>query len=245
MNDKDYWKGLLYQAYVSSGQAQAATTTPEAFFLPNAPYLIRLIRRHIPPDREIRIIDLGCGSGGCLYFLKRAGYRNVAGVDVSSEQVDQARRLGIVEAQQGELDQFLRTSLPGSVDVILLLDVLEHFQRDELFEILTRVHGVLKPDGRCIVHVPNGEGLYGMRIRYGDLTHEQAFTAKSLHQVFTVIGFRGVASYEERPHVHGFVSLFRRMLWMLGTSLHRVLLMAETGERKFILSQNLLAVAWK
>jgi len=180
-----------------------------------------------------------------LYFLKRAGYRNVGGVDVSSEQIDQARRLGIMEAQQGELDQFLRTLPPESVDVILLLDVLEHFERDELFDVLTRVHGVLKPDGRCIVHVPNGEGLYGMRIRYGDLTHEQAFTAKSLHQLFRVIGFGGIASYEDRPHVHGFVSLVRSMLWMFGTGPHRVLLMAETGERKFILSQNLLAVARK
>jgi cyclopropane fatty-acyl-phospholipid synthase-like methyltransferase len=56
------------------------------------------------------------------------------------------------------------------------MDVIEHLTRQELFDLLDSVYRVLAPGGVCLVHVPNAEGLYGMRIRYGDFTHELAFS---------------------------------------------------------------------
>jgi hypothetical protein len=84
-----------------------------------------------------------------------------------------------------------------------------------------------------------------MGIRYGDLTHEQAFTAASLHQAFISVGFKRVECFEDRPQVHGVFSLIRRLIWDIGTLWHRVLLMAESGSPNVILSQNMTAVAFK
>lgn len=239
------WKDRLYQSYVSSGQAPAAenVVSPESFFRSRAPYFRHVIDRFIPRCRQIKIVDLGCGHGSSLHFLKCAGYRNIIGIDVSSEQIAQAHRLGITEAHQGRVDSFLNNFAPGTVDVVLLFDVLEHLTRDELFSTLDGVHRILREGGVCIVHVPNAEGIYGMRIRYGDLTHEQSFTSRSMQQVFATIGFASVECFEDKPKVHGILSGLRRAVWEAGTLPHRLLLAAETGQTQFILSQNMLAVA--
>ena len=68
-----------------------------------------------------------------------------------------------------------------------------------------------------------------MKIRYGDFTHELAFTPKSASQVFRVAGFREVRCFEDKPRVHGLTSLARRIIWDVGTLPSRLLLAAETG----------------
>jgi hypothetical protein len=91
--------------------------------------------------------------------------------------------------------------------------------------------------------VPNAEGLYGMRIRYGDLTHEQAFTPDRCRRRLRP----SASSRSPRSRIGrsctACVSLVRRALWEAGTLPHRVLLAAETGTWGSILSQNLVVRA--
>lgn len=244
------WKDRLYDTYVSSGQAAAravrnGTDGADAILRRQAPHLRRFISRHVPPDRDARIMDLGCGDGIFLHFLRRSGYLHTSGCDVSPEQVARAHRLGLTDVRQSTTDAFLESADNGSADVILLMDVLEHLTREELFHTLDGVFRVLRRGGLCLAHVPNAEGLYGMRIRYGDFTHEQAFTARSATQILRTIGFTDVRCHEDRPVVHGVRSLIRRVIWDVGSFPHRMLLAAETGEWGFILSQNLLVKAIK
>jgi hypothetical protein len=67
----------------------------------------------------------------------------------------------------------------------------------------------------------------------------------SARQCFTTIGFQEAKCYEDRPIIHGAISCARRVIWDLGTLFPRLLLMAETGESQFVLSQNMLVVAVK
>lgn len=243
-NANGAWKSRLYNAYVSSEQAAPALKeNAEVMFRPRKAFLTHVISHHLPANRDVRILDLGCGHGAFLYFLSQAGYRNVSGIDVSPEQVEVAHKLGIAEARLGHLEDLLCDESDGCIDAVLAMDVLEHLTRDELFYTLDHIHRVLKRNGICIAHVPNAEGLYGMRIRYGDLTHEQAFTPTSVRQVFRTIGFSKVSCYEDKPVVHGVKSLARRMIWDAGTLYHRALLSAETGTTSAVLSQNMLIKA--
>jgi 2-polyprenyl-3-methyl-5-hydroxy-6-metoxy-1,4-benzoquinol methylase len=240
---KQSWKTRLYDSYVSSGQAgntNRLSQEPAQLFRPREAYIRQAIARHLPQDREARILDLGCGHGAFLYFLSRAGYTHIAGVDTSSEQIELAHRLGIPQAEMGCIAEFLGGREDQSVDAILLMDVIEHLTRQELFDLLDDVYRVLAPGGICLVHAPNAEGIHGMRIRYGDLTHEAAFTASSASQIFRCIGFRAVQAYEDNPVVHGFKSLARRIIWDCLTLPDRLLLFAETGAPGAILSQNFL-----
>jgi SAM-dependent methyltransferase len=237
------WKSRFYEAYVSSGQAGDTGGEAEVLFKPRKAFLNHIIAQYIPRDTNARILEIACGPGALLYFLEQAGYRNIAGVDVSEEQIAVAARLGILSATCSTLEDFLGAQEAGSADRVLAIDILEHLSRPEIVEILGAIRGVLKPDGRCIAHVPNGEGLFGMRIRYGDFTHELAFTPRSASQVFCVAGFREVRCFEDKPRVHGPTSLARRILWDVGTLPSRLLLAAETGVTQAILSQNMMIEA--
>jgi hypothetical protein len=174
-----------------------------------------------------------------------AGYRNISGCDISAEQVELAHKLGIPEARFRDIRSELKDMPSESIDAVIMMDILEHLENDELFAVLDDIFLVMKTGGTLVAHVPNAEGLFGMRIRYGDLTHERAFGPKSAEQLFRTIGFTNVQCFEDRPKVHGVNSLVRRILWDTGTLPHRLLLLAETGRRDFVLSQSMLITVRK
>ena len=203
--------------------------------------------RHFPEDRQARVLDLGCGDGALLAAACEAGYRDLQGIDGSPSQIAAARRRGIQNVREGDILGALAPLTPASFDVVVTYDVLEHFTMPELLAVVDGVMRILRPGGRWIIHVPNAEGLFGMRVRYGDITHEMAFTRHSLNQLLLASGFGGVSCFEDRPIPHGVKSIVRLGLWHLVRLVLRLVLAVETGEAggDAIFSQCLLAVALK
>ncbi len=243
--NKNSWRDRLYASYVSSGQAQLSTARNEAIFASRKPYIERIISHYVSVAKDTPILDLGCGCGAFIHFLRRNGYLDVTGIDISQEQVDVAHQLRIDGVTQGDLLECLQQTKTDSVGVVLLMDILEHMTRAEAFPILDEVLRVMAPGGKCLIHVPNAEGIFGMRIRYGDITHEQSFTPSSVRQLLNTTGFQQITIYEEKPILHGWKSSARRLIWELGTVSYRLLLAAETGTRGCILSQNMLVIVRK
>ena len=211
------------------------------------PYLRRLVKQFFPVDRNCSIVDLGCGSGALLLFLQQAGYVNTLGVETSPDQVDFARQLGVTSVVSGDLLSFLLASAAEHYDVVVAFDVIEHFSKEEVLQIMDHAYRVLRPGGRLILHVPNAEGIFGSRIFWSDFTHEMAFTREGLRQLTQACGFASLECREDVPPVHGLKSLVRRGLWTGLRALFRLVHMAETGDpgSGLILTQNLLAVAVK
>lgn len=236
----------LLARYVST-HASVATAAAEEGLARRRPYLDRLVRDHFPPDRSARILDLGCGHGAIVEAARRAGYLQVEGVDASPEQVAAAAKLGITGVRQGDLFEALEGLGAGSLDVIIVYDLLHYFAPTELLKIVDGVARALKPGGRWIVHVPNGESPFAGRMRYWDCLATGAFTRASIAQLLLASGFASVRSFEDRPAPHGLKSLVRAGLWQVIRLGLRLYLMVETGERgeEAIFSQCLLAVAIK
>jgi SAM-dependent methyltransferase len=236
------YRERVYGYYVSSGQASPATVES---LRSRAPFLVPMIARHFPPDRDAPILDLGCGGGAILYFAQQAGYRNARGVDVSAEQVEAARRLGVENVAHGDLLEALRGLADASQAAVVSFDVIEHLTREELIEVIDEVHRVLAPAGRWIVHVPNAESPFFGRIRYGDPTHETAFTRESITTLLLASGFRGVECFESAPVRHSLRGWVRWALWKAIRAGLRLYLAAETGDtgRRSLFTQNMLVVA--
>ena len=238
------WKQRLYGAYVSSGQALTHAGDPESFDPSRYLYLTRMLQRVLPPRYNTRILDLACGHGPLLNCAKAMGYTQLAGVDVSAEQVALAHRLGLEQVVCMDLQAYLGPR-QGAFDVVFAMDVLEHLTKPELLSCMDGVAASLASGGIVVIHVPNAEGLFGMRIRYGDLTHEAAFTAVSMTQLLRATGFTDIRCQEEKPYVHGLISAVRYVLWQVMTLPVRLLMAAETGGFRPLLSQNMLVVARK
>jgi 2-polyprenyl-3-methyl-5-hydroxy-6-metoxy-1,4-benzoquinol methylase len=243
MPQSDY-RSRIYDLYVHSRLESLAPAGLDSIRSGGA-YHRRLIDRHFPPDRGAVILDLGCGHGSLIYLARQKGYANITGVDRSPEQVAEARRLGIEGVVEGDILEYLSGTASESHDVVVTFDVIEHFTRDELLPFVDEVRRVLKEGGRWLIHTPNGESPFSNRIRYGDLTHEQAFTRTSLGQLLLSSGFRSLHCYEDEPVIHGATSAVRFVLWKGIRAMLRLYLAAETGNsgRTAIFTQNLLAVA--
>lgn len=212
-----------------------------------APTMHRVIRDFFPKDKSAAILDLGCGNGTLVYFASLAGYSNIQGVDVSAQQVDLANKLGILNVRQGDFIETLKTIPPESLDALVAFDVIEHFTKDELIDLVDAVNSTLKPGGRWIIHAPSANSPFFGSIRYGDYTHEQAFTPASLQQLMKSSNYSKVEFAECTPLVHGLRSLLRAIVWKLFRFILLIANAAETGElnRNIVLTRNFYAIVYK
>jgi len=105
------------------------------------------------PAHSARVLEVGCGGGGTLAWLKNSGHASwTAGIELSSEAAGIARsRIDLLH--EGDVDQNLGKFEPGSLDLILCLDVLEHLV--DPWVTLQRLQSLLRPGGNMIVSLPN------------------------------------------------------------------------------------------
>ena len=200
----------------------------------------------MPKDKSVQILELGCGTGAFLKLLSDSGYNNITGVEIGSEQLLMAEKLGVKKyVVQDDILNFLRKK-EKKYNIIFAFDVLEHFTKDEVIELLSLIYDNLGDLGMFIFRTPNGEALFSGRYRYGDFTHELCFTRNSLNQVLKLVGFKEVKCYPCKPVVHGFKSFIRRVIYEIYEKFFIAYLVAETGELKgYILTQNLWGIARK
>jgi SAM-dependent methyltransferase len=100
-----------------------------------------------------RILDLGCAAGALGALLKRRGARTVIGLEIATEPAARARaRLDDVVV--ADLDRLPALPFePGSFDVVICADVLEHLA--DPWRVLAMVRDVLVPGGLVIASIPN------------------------------------------------------------------------------------------
>lgn len=204
----------------------------------------RVWKRHfgdlIPPNRDAAILDVGCGEGGFLWWLGQLGYTQCRGIEISGEQVAVAQSLGI-RAEQADLWDVVGAQA-GAFDLIVFRNVLEHFSRPQVLDILERTRTALSPGGRVVFQVPNGESPFFGRIRYGDFTHELAFTRSSVIQVLNMVGFEEIRVRPVPPAPETAKGMLRLPLWWLVELFYRILLFAEVGRSPTVVTMDLIAV---
>ena len=201
------------------------------------PYWDRFLAPHLPASKRAQIIDLGCGSGSIVAWLQHSGYTDAFGVDSSIEEVETARALGL-PVRHEEIKSFI-AQYDSFFDFVILRNVLEHHYKLEIVELLKIIHQSLKKGGAVFIQVPNAESPFGSRIRYGDFTHEIAFTASSIAQLLGVCGYHEVVVGPVEQSIKG----RRLLLWKLVKCVYKWLLYAEIGPNEYIVTQDLYAIA--
>jgi len=236
------WRERLYAAYSSTHSGLLENTAPDAAMKRTA-YFDANVARHLPPDREAPVLDIGCGAGPFVAYLRVQGRSRVHGIDLSGEQVELAHSRGLDMVERADALQYLHNK-PEQFAAITAFDLFEHLTRPELFDLLDAVHRALRPGGRLIVQTVNGGSPFHGLIRYGDLTHETAYTPSSLAQAFRVASFGSMSFHEIVIPVYGLKSSVRHRLWPLVRTIHLASLSVESGGvGQVILTQNLIATA--
>jgi 2-polyprenyl-3-methyl-5-hydroxy-6-metoxy-1,4-benzoquinol methylase len=187
-------------------------------------------RHWLPADKEAQIVDLACGSGLLLHFFRERGYSNVAGVDISPEQIALSRQV-IVEVTEDNVLHFVKTH-ENTFDLITALDLVEHFRKEEVLTFLDGCYAALRSGGRLILQTSNAETPWGAYHRYNDFTHEVCFQSNSLSRLMRLTGFINVTGREQGPVPKGYstASAIRYILWRLIRFSLRFYNFVETGE---------------
>ena len=114
-----------------------------------------ILKRNIPHLAELRMLEIGCGNGSVLAYLKENGV-NIEGGDIFIEGLKFCRqRAGPVALYQVDI-----LSLPfrNDFDIIGVFDVLEHIEEDE--KALAEISRALKPGGTILITVPAHKFLW-------------------------------------------------------------------------------------
>lgn len=156
------------------------------------------IRPLLPPNCD-RVLEIGCGAGATLGWLRQAHHaKHTAGVEIAEHAAESARNF----ADEVFCLDFERHDLPGGVqkfDLILCLDVLEHMV--DPWSVVDRlVSQYLAVGGTLLVSLPNVRHysvvlplLFGGRWDYKDdglldRTHLRFFTKRSALQLLSHVG---------------------------------------------------------
>jgi 2-polyprenyl-3-methyl-5-hydroxy-6-metoxy-1,4-benzoquinol methylase len=114
----------------------------------------RHVRREIAsllPARMSRVLEVGCGAGDTLRWLKESR----PDIDTTGVEYNAAMREPLARnadhAFIGSVDALL--PMLGVYDTILCLDVLEHLSDSD--SVLAALAGKLTPDGCIIISLPN------------------------------------------------------------------------------------------
>lgn len=232
------YRNAYYSQYVSGHQGSIANSGNESNLIAN-------VVCHIPTEKSSRILDIGCGQGLLVDLLNRMGYVNVLGIDVSGEQIQLGKELGVSNLEEHDLCDFAATHL-GEYGVVLAIDLVEHFDRSEVRDLFQILSGLLASEGSLILRTPNGSSPYSGRYQFSDLTHGVIYTKRSLQQVCSAVGFSDVKCFPARPSGHRITQRLRAFLWRMCELVMTLPLVIETGEtRGHIVTQNIIAVAKK
>lgn len=112
----------------------------------NLHWLKALLKYRLPPAK---IMELGCGNGSFVALLQKTGFE-VFGVEMSPWVVSYAKQTFDIQVERGPFESL--TLAPQTLDVIVLMDVLEHLP-DPLLT-MSRCIDALKPDGLMLIQTP-------------------------------------------------------------------------------------------
>jgi len=155
------------------------------------------------PNKDMNILDVGCGRGEISYILSRSG-AHVTGIDDSSSAIQKAKATYLANKSIKNLefiqDNFLNHKFNKKYDIIIVTDLIERTPEDKLELIILKIAELLKENGLFITYIhPNklyyqytyeekrkiakSIGLYipeNPRTFYEDLRHVNEQTPQSL-----------------------------------------------------------------
>ena len=145
-----------------------------------------------------RLLDVGCGNGQLLRFMKDLGFE-VFGTDISPSACQISRRQGL-DVFYGEITD--ESLLPASenFDIITATEVLEHLHNPKAY--LQKISSLLKPGGLFYYTTGNADRIRveGQKWNYLNAEgHIYYFSPSVIEIYFAQVGLRPLSPYEYPP----------------------------------------------
>jgi len=135
----------------------------------------------LPPG--VFILDIGCGSGRDLLWLKNRGF-SVTGLEGSPEMAALARKNSGCGVIEGDFTSYDFSSIRA--DAVILIGALVHIPHSDFAAVLRRIAEALKENGLMLITVKEGTG----KAKGADGRIFYLFQHEELEAIFASLGFR-------------------------------------------------------
>src|SRR3989344_5799721 len=147
-----------------------------------------IIKHHFKNRTDLKVLELGCGTGGMLETLTKFG--KVTGFDISPAAVGYCQAKGFDTVRVQDISTLDIAGEQTGYDSILALDVLEHIQDDVL--AMRKVRALLADGGLFFVNVPAHKFLWSEHDEA--LEHKRRYHRVELIKKLTDAGFAIVSN---------------------------------------------------
>lgn len=149
---------------------------------------LAVLGKIIKPVSGMRILDLGTGSGNFeLKFAGRVG--EIVGVDYNNEAITflaeklRERKITNVRLVNEDIKNIAKIPNLGKFEVIVMVDVIEHLEKNEAEKIVNYLRKLLSNNGRLIIITPNYKSLWTVGERFLDAFKLVPFLSQKQHVV--------------------------------------------------------------
>lgn len=143
----------------------------------------RYYKKYFCSYKNMKILEIGCSTGGMLQALYKDGFRNLTGIDMCESNIQIARKRNrSIQYIIGDGIEFLKNS-SEKYDIIYCRAVLEHMDKEDVMEAIWEMKRHCSDRGGVLIDVPNMDWIWATHERYMDFTHECGFTEESLIEI--------------------------------------------------------------
>jgi len=156
--------------------------------------------KHLPEDKETKILVISCGAGYFVRLLRQEGYADVLGIDSSPEKVAFAAQHGLNCRVESAFPFFKKNT--EQYGLIIAEQELNHLTKTEILTFLELCRDNLRESGMLIVHSLNGANpITGSEALAQNFDHYNTMTEYSLRQVLRYSQFRHITIFPLQLYV--------------------------------------------
>ena len=152
------------------------------WFVTRKNIVLDFIDRYLTKDDQVKVLDIGCGSGLMLNALEEVG--QTFGMDMSDEAICFSKEIFNGRVEKGVLPDQLPYQ-DNFFDLITALDVIEHIDND--IDSIRALRSLLVPGGKCILTVPAYMFLWSSHDEMNQ--HKRRYTLSKLNEKLVQAGF--------------------------------------------------------
>lgn len=182
--------GLL-EKFLSEKRAQKANE-----FIPNS-------------FRDGNILDIGCGF--YPHFLTSTKFKNKFGIDPAVNTQVKGIKLQKIDIAKQKLP-----FKDNSFEVVTMLAVFEHIEKEKLTSAIKEINRVLKPEGRLIITTPSpwSDKLLHHMARLGLISSEEIHDHKSHYTQSKILDIIESSGFNKSKMKKGYFEAYLNM-WFL------------------------------
>jgi len=242
MEVKELYKDYLTTHFSTGHKIRIDKKTYERYFR----YFKLNYENYLPKNKNARIVDLGCGIGHFLFYLKKSNYTNFIGVDLGKQAVEFCKKHKLApKIVYSDAHSFLKKS-KEKFDVIIFNDIIEHIPKKDMIPLLKLMKNRLSKKGILIIKTPNcSNPITAGSSRYIDFTHTVGFTEESLSQVLKLAEFKRIKILKQNIFVFNpLINLVGHIIQGILNSIMYLLFLIYGRKTTKIFTKDIIAIAY-